>query len=346
MALTDGEHRVNNIFPRSCDTVGRVKKPAQVITVTPAPSLDRTYQLHSLSLGEVHRAHTVTSEFAGKGVNVSRALAIGDVASLAVVPLSSHDEQSISGDSMIVASPMEAPVRISITLAEDDGRTTKINEFPPALSPSQWQSLQETTLACVREHSPTWLLIAGTMPAVTDSSSLEWAEVISQARAAGCSIAVDTSGEALRRAAAAGLPDVIKPNAPELAECVGRSLHTLGDVVEAAREVMGWGVGTVLVSLGRDGMLGINATTIVHASSGPVVVANTIGAGDASVAGFLAQTLITPEDLSACVANAVAWGGAKVAQPGSQLTHLTNAPEVVTAPPELSCVLDEPGVLA
>ena len=52
-----------------------VSKNFQVITVTPAPAIDRTYLVSSLDLGGVHRATRSGAEFAGKGVNVTQALA-------------------------------------------------------------------------------------------------------------------------------------------------------------------------------------------------------------------------------------------------------------------------------
>lgn len=344
---TDGERRVNNSWAPKCATVERVKNLARVVTLTPAPSIDRTYQVHAMSPGEVHRAHRVSAEFAGKGVNVSRGLGVAGISSLAVVPLSHQDQLSWAEDTMVVSSTVPGSVRVSITVTEDDGRTTKINEYPPALSPQDWQALQETTLRVVSENKPSWLLIAGTMPLTTEGAPLDLSNLCHRARELGCSIAVDTSGASLANAARAGLPDVIKPNAPELAECVQRSLHNLGDVLAAAREVVGWGVDTVLVSLGSDGMVGVSATQAFHSWTNRVRVANTIGAGDASVAGFLAQSLEQPANLGAAVANAVAWGAHKVQQPSSQLHNLENLPEVFsTTSPDRSQNLDEPGLVS
>jgi fructose-1-phosphate kinase PfkB-like protein len=105
-------------------------------------------------------------------------------------------------------------------------------------------------------------------------------------------------------------------------------LVTLGDVVSAATEVRDWGVDRVLVSLGADGMVGVFGDQIVHAVATPQIVRNTIGAGDASVAGLLAHLVSYPKDFVGAVANAVAWGSAKVGQPTSQLSTLTDLPSV------------------
>ena len=55
-----------------------------ILTVTLAPSIDRSYQIPALHPGEVHRASAVTEELAGKGVNVSHALALANVATRAM----------------------------------------------------------------------------------------------------------------------------------------------------------------------------------------------------------------------------------------------------------------------
>ncbi|MDG4863847.1 1-phosphofructokinase, partial [Streptomyces sp. T-3] len=46
-----------------------------ILTVTPNPSLDRTYEVPSLDRGEVIRATGDRMDPGGKGVNVSRAVA-------------------------------------------------------------------------------------------------------------------------------------------------------------------------------------------------------------------------------------------------------------------------------
>ena len=53
LTMRDGEHGVNNSGPKGYGRVGLVSKNFQVITVTPAPAIDRTYLVSSLELGGV-----------------------------------------------------------------------------------------------------------------------------------------------------------------------------------------------------------------------------------------------------------------------------------------------------
>lgn len=58
-----------------------------VLTVTPNPSLDRTYELPRLTRGSVLRATDDRVDPGGKGINVSRAVAATGHRRIAVAPL-------------------------------------------------------------------------------------------------------------------------------------------------------------------------------------------------------------------------------------------------------------------
>lgn len=315
---------------------------SSVITITPAPSIDRTYYLDSLEPGSVHRATRVTQEFAGKGVNVSHALHLGGTDVRALVPAPESERDLWGAREWIGVVPSGAHTRVSITVLEPDGRTTKINQSPPALDSSTWARLLEEASMEGSSAKCLFLAVCGALPALSDGSDLDLVEAKRLASSFPSRFVMDTSGPHLGRWARQGVPDVIKPNAFELAECVGRSLVTLGDVIDAAEEIRSWGVGTVLVSLGAEGMVGVETGT-VYARAEPVQVVSTIGAGDASLAGFLAFTVKTPGDFAGAVGNAVAWGSAKVAQEGSQMSSLRDLPRVtVTDSLDRKKALDEP----
>jgi len=317
-----------------------------VVTITAAPSIDRSYFLDLLTPGAVHRTTGWSEEFAGKGVNVSQALSVGNIPTIAVVPLPSAEWEKRGAREWLSFSDASVDPRVSVTLLEPDGRTTKINQSPPDLTPADWYSLLAQAAHAVGVLNPQWVGLCGAVPRLSDGSALDIERVVALAHNADALLAIDTSGPALSKWARQGIPDLIKPNQDELAECVERELHTLGDVVEAAREVHSWGVGYVVVSLGADGMLGIHGDIVARATPQPVSVVNTIGAGDASLAGFLAHSVLAPDDFAGAIANAVAWGSAKVGQATSQLTSLTNIPVVsVSESFSYDQVLAEPGLI-
>ena len=70
---------------------------------------------------------------------------------------------------------------------------------------------------------------------------------------------------------------------------MGRELTTDTDLEEAAAELQRRGAVNVLVSLGGDGALLLDENGEYHrAKALPIVPVNTVGAGDSTVAGFLA----------------------------------------------------------
>jgi 1-phosphofructokinase len=175
-------------------------------------------------------------------------------------------------------------------------------------------------------------------------------------KAQGVKVALDTSGEPLGYWAREGCATVMKPNAEELAFIVGRNLKTIGDVIEAAREVNAFGVDVVLASLGGDGMVAVTKDNAWSARTAPVKVINTVGAGDATLAGFLAAVVSNPIEsgqddfgvgfnVPIGLKTAVQWGAIAVTQPTSGLTAVEPLPDsTLNYSPDLETALDEPAV--
>lgn len=316
-----------------------------IVTLTAAPSIDRSYFVDRLIPGGVHRATRVTEEFAGKGVNVSHGLDLAKIPTTAVTPLPHGDWGKYEATPWLSFSDASVSPRVSITVLEPNGNTTKINQSPPDLTPEDWAAFTTKARAAITQLAPEWVAMCGALPRFTDASPLDVREVTNLARECGALFALDTSGPSLSHWAKQGVPDLIKPNADELAECVGRDLLSFGDVVDAAQEVASWGVSYVVVSLGADGMIGVHGDQVIHARSEPVSVVNTIGAGDSSLAGFLAHCHTSPNDFAGAISVAVAWGAAKVTQPGSQLSSVASLPAVHTVESiDRSFALSEPSL--
>lgn len=284
-----------------------------ILTVTPNPSLDRTYEVPSLDRGEVLRAHADRVDPGGKGVNVSRAVAAAGFRTTAVLPLGGAPGTVLaellgSQGVDVTAVSISGRTRSNVSLAEPDGTLTKVNSPGPELSPEESALLLETVRTCA--GSPTWIACCGSLP--RGLAPGWYAELVTRAHEAGARVALDTSGPALL-AALPARPDVIKPNAAELAEAVGRPLPTLADAVKAAEELRSLGAGAVLASLGADGQLLVSAEGTFYGTAPVDTVRSNVGAGDASLAGFL----IAGGAGAPALASALAYGAAAVQLPGS-----------------------------
>lgn len=267
-----------------------------IVTVTPSPAVDWTVAVDSFEFSAVNIVAGRTREASGKGVNVSVALNRNSIRTLAVFPAGGETGQFICSElesQGVATEPIDSAVevRTNITLIVPGHSGTKINEPGEDPGESARQELKRavrTRLVSVQtessEHDVT-LAICGSLPPGTPVEFQR--ELIRVGRELGVRTVVDASAEVLS-ASIAEHPDLIKPNVHELAAETGRSIRTLGDVVEAAAELRQRGVGAVLASLGADGMLLVDGEGALYGKATDIPVINTVGAGDASLAGFLA----------------------------------------------------------
>lgn len=287
-----------------------------IVTLTPNPSVDRTIAVDGLERGAVQRATATREDPGGKGINVTRALVANGCPSLAVLPEGGSNGHVMAALLAEAATPHRAvpvreAIRANVALVEPDGTTTKINEPGPTLSPDEVEALLLAVTATLADEV-SWVVVSGSLP--PGMSDGIYADLVRMVRGAGARVAIDTSGTSLVAAVAAG-PNLVKPNRVELGELVGRDLSTLGDVVEAARALPA-AIDTVLVSLGRDGAVLVTADAVVHAAATVDAPMSTVGAGDCTLAGFLAATE-RGEPAHVALSTAVAFGAAAVALPGS-----------------------------
>jgi len=286
-----------------------------IVTLTPNPSLDRALELDRLVRGEVNRATGAHVHPGGKGINVSRVLIRHGVPSLAVLPTGGADGArlvDLLGERAVpvVPVPVGGDVRTNLTIVESGGATTKVNAPGPALTEDEVDAL----LAAVEAqlvNRPRALVGAGSLP--LGAQETFFVRVAGLAARYAVPFALDTSGLPLVRAVRSGGLTLVKPNDEELAELVGQDIVTVGDAVEAARTVIAQGTRAVLLSLGAHGALLVVAENVWWAGGDPLVPVSTVGAGDTTLAGFLAAEGHAPERLR----QAVAFGRAAVLLPGT-----------------------------
>jgi 1-phosphofructokinase len=286
-----------------------------IVTVTPNPSVDRTFEVAELDRGQVLRALRSQVDAGGKGINVARALHANGHRAAAVVPIGgpegAHLLHLLDGTGLqVITVPISGSVRSNVTIVENDGTVTKLNEPGPTMTPGELDELLEASTGLAPETD--WLVVSGSLP--PDAPVDLVARIVTEARAAGIATAVDTSGAPLA-AAVRARPDLVKPNADELAELTGRVLLTMGDVIDAATDVLAAGAGSVLASLGPDGAVLVTSDLIAHAELAVTTPDSTVGAGDATLAGYLTAG----GDPLAGLRAAVAFGAAAVSLPGSQM---------------------------
>ena len=323
-----------------------------ITTVTPNPSVDWTIEIATLTRGAVHRTAGRHQEPSGKGVNVTRALTGNGVRSVAVLPVGGAEgaelEALLRSERVAYrAVPVAGSVRVNISLTEPDGTATKINAPGPTLSSEETGRL--LAVAAEAAAGADWVLGSGSVPRGAGADF--YARLGEAVRGSGAArFALDSRGASLLAGLRAG-PDVIKPNAEELAQAVGRPLSTIGEVVEAAGELRALGAATVLVSLGSDGALLVDGPGVLHAAAFAAAPRSTVGAGDALLAGYLAGTLTAAADprptsrRGAALREAVAWATGALRLDGSRVPVITTADReavLLDPAPDLAGRLREP----
>ena len=306
--------------------------PSDIVTVTLNPAIDRTVSVHGLVPGAVNRAGLVGERPGGKGVNVAAALAEQGhrVAALgflgrenAAVFAAFFAALGVRDRCLRLPGSTRTGIKIIDTAV---GATTDLNF--PGLSPGA-----EDLAALARELDVVdagWCVLAGSLPPGVPATF--YRDVAARLKARGVSVAIDASGQALREGITAA-PDFIKPNVHELEAHVGRELRTEAEVIEAARELVGAGVGLVVVSRGADGACFVAADEVVVARPPAITVGSTVGAGDAMVAGIVAAR-VRGLPLAECARQATAFSlfaltrDAAVADPRAAVAAFAGSVEI------------------
>ena len=145
-----------------------------IVTLTPSPTLDRTYFVKNLVEGGVNRAERVGEELAGKGINVSRGLQLANIAAPGIVPIGNADPNVLERTGSGFLSPLwiEGTLRVSTTIVEYDGPTTKINESPRPLKQADWDAVVALTEKTVLENEAQWLVVAGAHPEIEETGEV------------------------------------------------------------------------------------------------------------------------------------------------------------------------------
>lgn len=281
-----------------------------ILTVTLNTALDITYRTATLTPHATNRVAGVSERPGGKGVNVARVLAAlghetvvtgfvgGRTGDALRELLAARAEDAPVTDAPVVDAlvPIAGTTRRTIAVVDEaTGDTTQLNEPGPTVTPAEWAAFLTSYEGLAARADA--VALCGSLPPGIHVGA--YAELVRVARAAGLPVLLDTSGEPLRRGIAAR-PDIVKPNADELAQLTGSR-----EPLRATRDARRRGGRAVVASLGAAGMLAATPDGSWRAAPPKAVRGNPTGAGDSAVAGLLSglvERLPWPERLARAVA--------------------------------------------
>jgi tagatose 6-phosphate kinase len=291
-----------------------------ILVVCLNPALDITHHVESVDWAGVNRPTAVYTRPGGKGTNVARNLNSFGI-SVLLTGLAGGTTGSAVGAGLrrlgvpAAFAPAGGETRRTFTVVDASGAVALFNEPGPQVSAAEFKRFRADYDAALAGASV--VVLSGSLPPGLPSAA--YAELIAAAAAADVPAVLDTSGAPLRDGVAAG-PAIVKPNIDELAALAGTSLRAADGAVDvpavmsAAAGLRAAGAGSVVVSLGPDGLVAVTEEGCWRAYSPAVVGGNATGAGDAATAA-LARGLMLGQPWPERLAHAAALGAAAVAAP-------------------------------
>jgi 6-phosphofructokinase 2 len=255
----------------------------------------------------------------GGGINVARVARTLGADAIIVFPAGGYTGQVLC--TLLEQSglphrcvPIVGRTRQSLTVDERSSGQQFRFVFPgPHLTDSEQQDCLDVLAESM--EGARIVVVTGSLPPGVRAGFFQSIADVVQRR--GLRLLLDTSGDALRNMS--GGVHVLKPSERELQDCVGRELRTMGEQVDAARELISNGISeTVVVSLGARGALLVTAESHEAFPALDVPVRSAVGAGDSMVAG-VAVGLVRGYDLRTALCLGTAAGAATVITPGTEL---------------------------
>ena len=289
-----------------------------ILTVTLNPVLDQAAPVSRFP-PDKKKFLPVMMSAGGKGINVARGLNNLKVKHLATGFLGGTtgklmekmlDQEKIRHD--FVGIPAETRKSMTWIKIGTARLTRTIGQGPMIPRDCQKLFLQKFE-RLLRDCS--WVVISG-RPGV-GTPPLFYNQLILLAKAARVKTVLDTSGLPLR----AGLrarPFMIKPNLEEAQSILKKQLKTIHQGKNAAQYFLKLGIKVVIISLGEKGAAGADENGCWFAQAPKIKAQNTVGCGDAMMAGFL-YDYEKGQTIAACLKTAVAAGAANCLslQPGN-----------------------------
>ncbi|WP_195984023.1 1-phosphofructokinase [Clostridium sp. D33t1_170424_F3] len=261
-----------------------------IYTVTFNPSLDYIVRLPSLALGGVNRTEKEELYPGGKGINVSIMLrnlgvestALGFIAGFTGTEISRLlDQNGCRTDFIRIADGFS---RINVKIKAE--QESEINGQGPHISPADLSALYQK-LDQLNEND--LLVLAGSIPNTLPPDVYE--KILERLQNRNIHAVVDATGDLLKNVLKYR-PFLIKPNNHELGELFGKVLETDEELILHAKKLQEQGARNVLISMAGSGAILVDENGSICKSLPPSgKVANSVGAGDSMVAGFLAGYL-------------------------------------------------------
>lgn len=257
-----------------------------ITTITFNPSIDRMYRVSSMNIGEVQRVVSAKATAGGKGINVTKVCKILQEEPLAMGFLGGYNGEFIKEelrklDIKSKFTKINQETRNCLNIITDDKVSTEFLEKGPILEDGDLEKFEHDIKGVIKN---TKILVAS--GSYCENIPLDYYEKIGNlCRENNVKFILDTSGEPLKVALKSN-PYLIKPNTDEIKQLLNIDIESRDEVISAGKKLVEMGAENVCISLGKDGMIYLNAEEVYEAKVPKIEAVNTVGSGDSTIAGF------------------------------------------------------------
>lgn len=258
-----------------------------ILTVTLNAAIDKRYVVTQCEWGEVNRVTKCKYSAGGKGLNVSRVAAIAGERVIATGFLGGHAGAYIQEEIMkqgVISEFVQVRGESRSCINIYDEKNKQQTEFlePGLIITSEEEEYMFKKYKRLLQVCDV-VAISGSMP--KGASEELYGKMIQSAKDAGKKVLLDTSGRLLEVSLGAK-PTLIKPNKDEIGTLIGKVPDTVNDCIVAAQKLQQTGIEIVVISLGGEGAIVACKEGIYQVTVPKIEVVNTVGCGDAMIAGF------------------------------------------------------------
>jgi 1-phosphofructokinase len=256
-----------------------------IYTLTLNPSVDYIMELASFQKGGLNRSREESAFPGGKGINVSRVLHVLNVDSVALGFAGGFtgeyikqflNKEAIQTNFVEVDEASRINVKVK---AEDE---TEINGSGPSIHEEHIGRLLDQITSLTADDM---IVLAGSIPGSVRKTFYQ--EIAAQCQKQGTKVIIDAEKNLIQPVLALK-PFLIKPNHHELGEMFDREIDTVEEAVHYGKKLKDYGVENVMVSMAEKGALLLTGKKVLYSSVPDGELKSSVGAGDSTVAGFLA----------------------------------------------------------
>lgn len=260
-----------------------------ITTITLNPCLDTTLYVEQLVPDDSNRVIRVQKDPGGKGLNVSRFLhKLGKRVSTLTF-FGGH-----TGEEVEALLKQEGVFPFTVRLSNDtrnnisiiDMKTltqTRFNQTGPFVSEGEYNSFS-SMVEQLGDNANIVVLSGSLPPGVPENAYRDMIQMLKLINPK-IRIILDTDKSPLKLGIEAH-PFMVKPNLHEAQRLLGYSIVSQEDQIRALKDIHHQGCTLVVMSLGKEGIIGYDGQDIIRIESPEVEVQSTIGAGDALIAGI------------------------------------------------------------